>query len=88
MATDFTDEYSDYLEVLVSTTGPSPTAFTEVIDAYQPDQIWYDFGLDLIPDEYKRRMAAYYYGKEEEWGKEVEVMYKDHDHTLPLTQHD
>ena len=51
----------------------------EVIDNYQPDQIWYDFGLARIPDAYKRRMAAYYYGKEKEWGKEVIITRKgDH----------
>lgn len=51
----------------------------EVIDAYQPDQIWFDFGLEKIPDEYKRRMASYYYSKEDEWGKEVIITRKgDH----------
>ena len=51
----------------------------EVIDKYQPDQIWYDFGLAKIPDEYKRRMAAYYYNQEAEWGKPVIITRKgDH----------
>jgi alpha-L-fucosidase len=51
----------------------------EVIDAYQPDQIWYDFGLAKVPDEYKRRMAAYYYNKEAQWDKEVIITRKgDH----------
>jgi alpha-L-fucosidase len=51
----------------------------EVIDAYQPDQIWFDFGLADVPDEYKRKMAAYYYNKEAEWGKEVIITRKgDH----------
>ena len=39
----------------------------EVIDAYNPDQIWFDFGLAKIPDEYKQRFAAYYYNHEEVW---------------------
>jgi alpha-L-fucosidase len=51
----------------------------EVIDAYQPDQIWFDFGLADVPDEYKRKMAAYYYNREEEWGKDVIITRKgDH----------
>jgi len=51
----------------------------EVIDNYQPDQIWFDFCLAPIPDEYKRRMAAYYYGQEKKWGKPVIITRKgDH----------
>jgi alpha-L-fucosidase len=49
----------------------------EVIDAYQPDQIWFDFGLGKIPDDYKRRMAAYYYNKEAEWKKGVIITRKN-----------
>ncbi|MHC4465594.1 MAG: alpha-L-fucosidase [Planctomycetota bacterium] len=49
----------------------------EVIDAYQPDQVWFDFGLEDIPDEYKRRMASYYYSKEKDWGKEVIITRKE-----------
>jgi alpha-L-fucosidase len=48
----------------------------EVIDAYQPDQIWFDFGLDKIPDEVKLEMAAYYYDHEKKWGKEVIITRK------------
>lgn len=48
----------------------------EVIDAYQPDQIGFDFGLDKIPDEYKRRMASYYYRQETKWGKDVIITRK------------
>jgi alpha-L-fucosidase len=49
----------------------------EVIDGYTPDLIWFDFGLMRIPDKYKRKMAAYYYNAAEEWGREVEIIYKD-----------
>jgi alpha-L-fucosidase len=48
----------------------------EVIDAYQPDQIWFDFGLQKIPDDYKRKMAAYYYNQEAKWGKPVIITRK------------
>ena len=50
----------------------------EVIDNYKPDLIYYDFGLNRIPDKNKREMAAYYYNSAEKWGKEVEILYKDH----------
>lgn len=50
----------------------------EVIDKYQPDQIWFDFGLGKIPDEYKRKMAAYYYNQEAAWGKQV-IITRKHD---------
>ncbi len=49
----------------------------EVIDGYTPDLIWFDFCLQRIHDKYKRRLAAYYYNKAEEWGTEVEIIYKD-----------
>ncbi len=48
----------------------------EVIDKYRPDQIWFDFGLRNIPDEYKQRMAAYYYNKEPAWNKPVIITRK------------
>ncbi|MHA1339819.1 MAG: alpha-L-fucosidase [Promethearchaeota archaeon] len=51
----------------------------EVIDNYKPDLIWFDFGLNWIPDKYKKKMAAYYYNRAEDWGKEVEIVYKHHD---------
>lgn len=49
----------------------------EVIDAYRPDLIWFDFCLRRIHDKYKRKLAAYYYNKAEDWGTEVEIIYKD-----------
>ncbi len=49
----------------------------EVVDRYQPDQVWFDFGLGKIPDEYKQRMAAYYYNHEKTWGKPVIITRKD-----------
>lgn len=51
----------------------------EVIDGYQPDQIWFDFGLQKIPDSFKQQFAAYYYNKEAEWGKPLIITRKgDH----------
>lgn len=48
----------------------------EVIDGYEPDLLWFDFGLGLLRDRYRRRMLAYYYNQAEKWGKEVAVTYK------------
>jgi len=48
----------------------------EVIDAYQPDQIWFDFGLGKIPDEYKQKFCAYYYNRAKAWGKSVVITRK------------
>lgn len=47
---------------------------TDLIDNYQPDILWFDFYLD-IPDyeEYRPKIAAYYYNKGLEWGKEVVI---------------
>ena len=51
----------------------------EVIDNYQPDLLWFDFGLRYIQEHYKRDLLTYYYNKAQEWGKEVVVTYKWHD---------
>ncbi|MEO9662330.1 MAG: alpha-L-fucosidase [Maribacter dokdonensis] len=53
----------------------------DLIDNYQPDILWFDFYLD-IPDfkEYRPKLAAYYYNKGIEWGKEVVINDKNFDH--------
>ncbi|MFN2237615.1 MAG: alpha-L-fucosidase [Anaerolineales bacterium] len=51
----------------------------EVLDHYQPDLIWFDFGLRAVPEAYKLAFLANYYNRETEWGREVVVTYKDHD---------
>lgn len=48
----------------------------EVIDNYQPDQIWFDWGLRAIPMEYRQKFASYYYSKEKEWNKQVIITRK------------
>jgi len=50
----------------------------EVIDKYDPDFVWFDFGLNLITDCYKQEMLAYYHNKAAANGKEVVVSYKSH----------
>lgn len=51
----------------------------EVIDKYDPDFVWFDFGLNLITDTYKQEMLAYYYNYAAAHNKEVVVSYKSHD---------
>ncbi len=50
----------------------------DLIDNYQPDILWFDFMLDT-PDfrEYRPKLAAYYYNKGVEWGKEVVLQDKN-----------
>lgn len=44
----------------------------ELIDKYQPDILWFDNGIDQrYLDPLKLRVAAYYYNRAKEWGKEV-----------------
>ncbi|WP_298487877.1 alpha-L-fucosidase [uncultured Maribacter sp.] len=53
----------------------------DLIDNYQPDIFWLDFYVD-IPDfkEYRPKLAAYYYNKGIEWGKEVVLQDKNFSH--------
>jgi alpha-L-fucosidase len=51
----------------------------EVIDAYRPDLLWFDFGLRGIQEHYKRDVLAHYYNQAAAWDKEVLVTYKLHD---------
>jgi alpha-L-fucosidase len=53
----------------------------EIIDLYQPDILWFDFCLDL-PDfaDQRPKLAAYYYNKGIEWGKEVVLQDKNFDY--------
>ena len=50
----------------------------EVIDKYDPDFVWFDFGLNGIADSYKQEMLAYYYNHAAAEHKEVVVTYKFH----------
>ena len=50
----------------------------EVVDNYQPDVIWFDGGQfrEKGNSELVTNLLAYYYNKEKEWNKEVEVLNK------------
>ena len=51
----------------------------EVVDKYEPDLMWFDYGLCSIHDSYVRDYLAHYYNKAAAAGKEVVVTYKHHD---------
>jgi alpha-L-fucosidase len=49
----------------------------ELIDKYRPDLLWFDNGVDQrYLDPLKLRVAAYYYNRAREWGKEVSLSTK------------
>jgi alpha-L-fucosidase len=50
---------------------------TELVDKYQPDLLWFDNGIDIrYLDPLKLRVAAYYYNRAREWGKDVSLTTK------------
>jgi alpha-L-fucosidase len=51
----------------------------EVVEAYNPDFVWFDFGLDFIADYYKRAFLTYYFDRAAQRDQEVVVSYK-HNH--------
>jgi len=54
----------------------------EVVDKYNPDILWYDSWLNLIPGETKMEMVAHHFNKGIENNKEVVIAHKQDD--LPL----
>lgn len=72
-------------EVLEGKEAPQDQAFLEewlarcqeIIDNYQPDMLWFDNGINSRSlDPVKLRLAAYYYNKAAEWGKDVSLSTK------------
>lgn len=51
----------------------------EVIDQYSPDIIWFDVWLKLIPQEYRKKFAAYYLNQAQKKNQEVVIAYKQAD---------
>jgi alpha-L-fucosidase len=50
----------------------------ELIDKYQPDILWFDNGVNGRNfDPLKLKVAAYYYNRAKEWGKQVSFSTKD-----------
>jgi alpha-L-fucosidase len=54
----------------------------EVVDGYNPDFIWFDFGLNFVNDWYKRAFLTYYHEQAAKKKQDVVVSYK-HNH-LPV----
>jgi alpha-L-fucosidase len=48
----------------------------ELVDKYEPDYIWFDFGLKSVHEQYKQDFLAYFYNKERAWGRGVVATYK------------
>ncbi|AWB68909.1 alpha-L-fucosidase [Saccharobesus litoralis] len=49
----------------------------EVIDKYQPDVIWFDWWVEELDEEYRKKFVAYYYNQAKKWGKDVVINYKN-----------
>ncbi len=49
----------------------------ELIDAYHPEILWFDWWIETPAFEpYLRKLAAYYYNSAQDWGREVVIAYK------------
>jgi len=48
----------------------------ETIDKYHPDMLWFDMNTDHAWDPLKIRVAAYYYNRAREWGRETAISAK------------
>lgn len=51
----------------------------EVVDAYEPDLLWFDARMDTINEKHRQDFVAYYYNQAEKWGREVGITYKNED---------
>lgn len=51
----------------------------ELVDKYEPDVLWFDYGWHREEfGPYRLELVAHYYNSALKWGKEVVVNYKDH----------
>lgn len=60
----------------------------EVVDNYSPDIIWYDSWLNVIPEDYRLKMAANFFNNGLKNKKEVVLCRKQNDMPLSLSVHD
>ncbi|WP_017446900.1 alpha-L-fucosidase [Gayadomonas joobiniege] len=49
----------------------------EVVDKYEPEVVWFDWWVEELDEDYRKKFIAYYYNKGLEWGKDVVVSYKN-----------
>jgi len=79
-------EYADLYNPSHDKDDPASEAFladwfartVELVDKFQPDILWFDFGWhwdEFAP--YRPKITAYYYNEAIKWGKEVVLQYKD-----------
>jgi alpha-L-fucosidase len=51
---------------------------TELVDAYEPQLVWFDWWIEQpVFEPYLRRFAAWYYNRGAEWGRGVAINYKN-----------
>jgi alpha-L-fucosidase len=81
------DEYDPKWAAFYSVADRSPAARVkfmhdwvakriETIDKYHPDMLWFDMNTDHATDALKTRVAAYYYNRARQWGKDVAISAK------------
>jgi len=81
------DEYDPKWAAFYSVADRSPAARVkfmhdwvakriETIEKLKPDMLWFDMGTDHAIDPLKTRVAAYYYNRAREWGKDVAISAK------------
>jgi len=81
------DEYDPKWAAFYSVADRSPAARVkfmhdwvakriETIEKYHPDMLWFDMGTDHAIDPLKIRVAAYYYNRALQWGKDVAISAK------------
>ena len=51
----------------------------EVVDAYDPDLVWFDDGIRQIQQRYRQRFLEHYFNRAAKLHKDVTVTYKSHD---------
>ena len=60
----------------------------EVVDNYQPDVVWFDWWVEELEEEWRKKFIAYYYNKGAEWGKDVVISYKNTSFPAEVGVHD
>jgi alpha-L-fucosidase len=81
------DEYDPKWAAFYSVADRSPAARVkfmhdwvakriETIEKYNPDMLWFDMNTDHATDPLKIRVAAYYYNRARQWGKDVAISAK------------
>lgn len=60
----------------------------EVVDNYQPDVVWFDWWVEELDEDYRKKFIAYYYNKGLEWGKDVVISYKNTSFPAEVGVHD